>query len=589
MLDNNKCWLKNQCNKIDCDKFCLKHFKFDYLYNQANISLSQRKHIDLVIDDDGSDLEMFQQLSKISENIVEFINNGNNLYIHSIQCGNGKAQPDSSNILTSTGFKKMKDIAIGEEIFGEDGKLHRVIGKFDRGIKPIYKITFNDRTFCECCDEHLWNISDRNSRNKSFKTLSLKELLSKDLHRYKNKGYRYQIPVAAPLIFNKKEFILHPYILGYILGDGHTNNNGPISLTIQSKDSLEVSKIIDDLLPTNYYLKSAGNPNTPYAYIITSKHLGFGRCKNTQDTNIIKEELRKYHIIDRLSPEKEIPSDYLFSDINSRIALFQGLMDTDGTVLKNTNNLSYGTTSKKLAEQFAFLVQSLGGTVTISEKSGRYYKYKGQYIPCKTFFYCQVKIPSEIQPFRLTRKLERFANNQQVEPYRAIHKIEYVGEKHCYCIMTDNPTQLYLTDNCIVTHNTSWALRLTQSYLNKIWFKCELSCKVLFINVPRFLLELKNNISEKNEYITHIKENVLLADLVIWDEIGSKGLTQFEHENVLNYINARIDMGKSNIYTSNLNELDLHQAVGDRLYSRIVNNSINIELKGKDKRSLNYE
>lgn len=133
---------------------------------------------------------------------------------------------------------------------------------------------------------------------------------------------------------------------------------------------------------------------------------------------------------------------------------------------------------------------------------------------------------------------------------------------------------------------TSWSLRFAQSYLNKIWLKSSLECKVLFINVPRFLLSLKENISEKSDYVQHIKENVLTCDLVIWDEIGTKSLSTFEHENVLNLVNARIDSGKSNIYTSNLTNEELHTAVGDRLYSRIVELSSDIELFGSDKRGL---
>ena len=131
---------------------------------------------------------------------------------------------------------------------------------------------------------------------------------------------------------------------------------------------------------------------------------------------------------------------------------------------------------------------------------------------------------------------------------------------------------------------TSWAIRLAQTYLNKVWSKSGLVCRVLFINVPRFLLELKRNIEEKSEYVAHIKNNVLDCDLVIWDEVGTKDLTSFEHENILSLINARLDSGKSNIYTSNLNKIDLQQSVGERLYSRIVNLSYDVELFGPDMR-----
>ena len=127
---------------------------------------------------------------------------------------------------------------------------------------------------------------------------------------------------------------------------------------------------------------------------------------------------------------------------------------------------------------------------------------------------------------------------------------------------------------------------MLQSYVNKIWFKSDLRCRVLFVNVPRFILALKENISTPNEYVKHIRENIETVDLVVFDEVGTKDLSVFEHENILSIINTRIDNDKSNIYTSNLSPMELRARVGDRLYSRIVNMSIDVELHGADKRSL---
>lgn len=152
-----------------------------------------------------------------------------------------------------------------------------------------------------------------------------------------------------------------------------------------------------------------------------------------------------------------------------------------------------------------------------------------------------------------------------------------------------NGDNLYLHSNNCGNGKTSWALRLIQSYFNRTWLSADLSkTQALFINVPSYLIQLKNNITSRVDYIEHIKHVYLDADLIVWDEIGSKSFTTFEHENILNMINARIDLGKANIYTSNLSEDELHMAVGDRLYSRIVNNSKNIVLVGKDKRGLQY-
>jgi DNA replication protein DnaC len=98
------------------------------------------------------------------------------------------------------------------------------------------------------------------------------------------------------------------------------------------------------------------------------------------------------------------------------------------------------------------------------------------------------------------------------------------------------------------------------------------------------MLAIKDNISEKSDYVDFIKKNVMTADIVIWDEVGTKGLTEFEHENIMSLVNARIDAGKTNIYTSNLNDDQLLKSVGKRLHSRISKTSYSVELKGQDKR-----
>lgn len=146
--------------------------------------------------------------------------------------------------------------------------------------------------------------------------------------------------------------------------------------------------------------------------------------------------------------------------------------------------------------------------------------------------------------------------------------------------------QLYIHSRQAGNGKSSWALRLLQTYFNKVWLRTDLRCRALFINVPLFLIKLKENISNKLEYITHIQENVYDCDLVIWDDIGTKSSTVYEGENLLSIIDYRIGNGKANIFTSNLNDKELHEALGDRLASRICNSGINIEFRGGDKRGL---
>lgn len=149
-------------------------------------------------------------------------------------------------------------------------------------------------------------------------------------------------------------------------------------------------------------------------------------------------------------------------------------------------------------------------------------------------------------------------------------------------------TNLYIHSPICGNGKTEWSLRLLQSYIGKIWFKSDLRCRVLFVNVPRYLISLKESISTPSEYVSHIKKNIFEADLVVFDELGIKAATTFEYENLLNFINTRIDLGKSNIYTSNMTSADLNERLGARLYSRILNLSVDVELHGSDKRGSKF-
>ena len=145
-------------------------------------------------------------------------------------------------------------------------------------------------------------------------------------------------------------------------------------------------------------------------------------------------------------------------------------------------------------------------------------------------------------------------------------------------------TNLYIHSPISGNGKTEWSLRLLQSYISKIWFKSDLRCRVLFINVPRYLISLKESITTPSEYVEHIKKNIFSADIVVFDEIGIKAATTFEFENLLNFINTRIDLGKSNIYTTNYDLPIIEDKLGTRLSSRIIGASELVEFKGSDKR-----
>lgn len=147
-----------------------------------------------------------------------------------------------------------------------------------------------------------------------------------------------------------------------------------------------------------------------------------------------------------------------------------------------------------------------------------------------------------------------------------------------------NGKNLYIYSQITGNGKTEWSLRMIQSYVHKIWHKSDIDCVCLFISVPKYLIELKNNISKKSSYIDYIEENVAKADLVVFDDIGSKAGTEFEIEHLLSVINDRIDSGKSNIYTSNISPDNLENVIGARLASRIIGMSTVINFVENDKR-----
>ena len=195
------------------------------------------------------------------------------------------------------------------------------------------------------------------------------------------------------------------------------------------------------------------------------------------------------------------------------------------------------------------------------------------------YLYSQALI--ELPQRKYTELYTDVGNSNDKECFKALKKISQNIEE-----FVSNGDNIYIHSRNCGNGKTSWALRLVQEYFNKIWFKSELKCRALFISVPKFLIALKDNIEEKDDYVSHIKANILKADIVIWDDIATKQTTVFESEHLFSMIDARICSGKSNIFTSNLSNEELRNALGDRLASRICNLSYNIELTGKDKRGI---
>ena len=359
--------------------------------------------------------------------------------------GTAKAQPLYSKVLTPNGFITMGEVKVGTKVIAGNGNVANVVGVYPQGLKDIYEITFDDGSKCKCSDEHLWTVQnrcDRQYENRTGKhrtrTLQLKDML-KDLIIDSDCRANYSIDYVKPIDFKKKEYLLHPYVMGVLLGDGSLASKSP---KLSTNDA-EIIEKINELLPDGYSLSHI----RAYDYRIKG-HEG----NNSKAGSLVTKALKEYGLFGKRSHEKFIPECYMLGSKEQRLQLLRGLLDTDGTCDKHT--ISYTTTSKELSTQIIDLVHSLGGYASIVENEARYIK-NGEYVKCKNAFRVTIQFWKDSPcVFELTRHKEKYSPKRS-NVRRFIKNVEYIGKEECQCIMIDDDCHLYITDNYIITHNTT--------------------------------------------------------------------------------------------------------------------------------------
>lgn len=143
---------------------------------------------------------------------------------------------------------------------------------------------------------------------------------------------------------------------------------------------------------------------------------------------------------------------------------------------------------------------------------------------------------------------------------------------------------LYITSTTTGNGKTSWAIKLLLKYFDRVWAGNGFRIRGYFVHVPTLLLNLKdfdNALIDKSK----IKQILLSADLVVWDDIASTEISKYDYSQLLMLIDNRVLEEKSNIYTGNLNTKEmLEKVLQKKLTSRIWGLSEVIELKGEDRR-----
>ena len=143
---------------------------------------------------------------------------------------------------------------------------------------------------------------------------------------------------------------------------------------------------------------------------------------------------------------------------------------------------------------------------------------------------------------------------------------------------------LYIASRYNGNGKTSWAIKLLLKYFDRVWAGNAFRCRGVFVHVPTLLLRLKDFGNNDDADLNDLKKCLLSADLVVWDEIGSDYLSNYDLTQLLTFLDQRDLEEKSNIFTGNLLENDLLTKVGAKLYSRIWNGSIKVIFKGSTDR-----
>ncbi|MFI2202605.1 helicase-related protein [Streptomyces sp. NPDC020192] len=350
------------------------------------------------------------------------------------EVGSGKAQPLDSLVLTPAGFRRMGDLAVGDEVVAPDGDISLIDGVFPQGDRDVWRLTLSDGSSVECDDEHLWIVGTSCGwhRGQTPKVMTTREIRL-DLFTANGQS-KWYLPAATPVDLGDDSGLpLDPYLFGLLLGGGSFRHH----LRLATVDD-EIHDAVASAVAPECRLVPVKGSRCDYTIQLTQRVGGV--------RNPVIQTLRDLSLWGLTSHGKFVPEEFKNTSIKNRLALLQGLLDTGGTVQRDGMSVSLCSASRRLADDVAWLVRSLGGRARV--------------LPKKDAFDVSVALPDEYAPFRLARKVERVRPRPKYSTFRrGIRAVEYVGRKPVQCISVAHHSHAYVTDNFTVTHNTMVALR----------------------------------------------------------------------------------------------------------------------------------
>ena len=347
----------------------------------------------------------------------------------------GKALDVSTPVCTPAGWSTMGQLREGDEVFATDGSPCRVVEAFPVMFdRPCYAVRFSDGAELIADAEHQWCVRslDRGPglpRGQEWvaTTAQLAE------HMRYGTAWNHSVAVAGVLAMPEAKLPIPPYVLGAWLGDGHA---ACARITCSPSDQ----QVIDEIRAEGVIVR----PN---------KGINFGLAG-------LAPKLRTIGVLDN----KHIPVLYLRASPDQRLALLQGLMDTDGSVAAGRFSGEKGRceltlTRKPLVDGAVELIRGLGFKPSVRESRAM---LNGR--DCGPRWRIAFTAFAEQPVFRLKRKRLRLparserAMKKLRSQSRQIVSIESVPCRPVRCIAVDAPSGTFLAGReMIPTHNSTIA------------------------------------------------------------------------------------------------------------------------------------
>lgn len=340
---------------------------------------------------------------------------------------------------TPDGWTTMGKVCVGDELIGSDGKPCVVTAKSKVKHIGTYEVTFDDGQCVVCDSEHIWWLRDGGFGSPHTVLRPIDEMVG----RVRIEGeLQFHVPVASPIVLPDADVSVNPYILGAWLGDGRSAD---AMITIGDKDADAMIGLIE--AAGTSVGKKYQNGNAATYYLGKKGRLRSKTSKTFVANGSLASRLRQLGVINN----KHIPKAYLRGSIEQRLALVQGLMDTDGTWNKPRKRAVYITTSDALAEGMFELLVSLGQKPHVDWRT-----VTGFGVQCRR---CAIEwTPVGMNPFRLPRKrmLVKLGPQQGIKSTtRTIVSIKAGKNIPTACVAVDSKNQTYLCGMAMIpTHNT---------------------------------------------------------------------------------------------------------------------------------------